>query len=139
MLMQRAGIRGRTGSPKRRGMPGITTAEDLVERVFHRNAPNRLWLSDATEHPTREGKVSCAVVLDAFSHVVGWSISHSPTAALTTNALGRAIEQRGAAHGKTVIHSDHGTPLTPGRSPTAPAAPGSRPRQAQSVTATTTR
>jgi putative transposase len=43
MLMQRAGIQGRTGSPKRRGMPGIATAEDLVDRVFHRNAPNQLW------------------------------------------------------------------------------------------------
>ncbi len=54
-------------------------------RRFHRNAPNQLWLTDVTEHPTREGKVYCAVVLDAFSRrVVGWSISHSPTAALTT-------------------------------------------------------
>ena len=55
----------------------------------------------------------CAVVLDAFSRrVVGWSISHNPTAALTCNALGMAIEQRDAAHGKTVIHSDHGTQFT---------------------------
>jgi transposase InsO family protein len=113
MLMQRAGIKGRTGSPKRRGVPGLATADDLVDRVFHRNAPNQLWLTDVTEHPTREGKVYCAVVLDAFSRrVVGWSISHSPTAALTTNALGMAIEQRDAAHGKTVIHSDHGTAFT---------------------------
>ena len=36
----------------------------------------------------------CAVVLDAFSRrVVGWSISHSPTAALTTNALGMAMSR----------------------------------------------
>jgi putative transposase len=29
-----------------------------------------------TDHPIREGKVDCAVVLDAFSRrVVGWSIS----------------------------------------------------------------
>jgi hypothetical protein len=29
-----------------------------------------------TGHPTREGKVDCAVVLDAFQPpVVGWSIS----------------------------------------------------------------
>jgi len=45
-----------------------------------------------TEHPTREGKVYCAVVLDAFSRrVVGWSISDNPTAALTSNALGMAV------------------------------------------------
>jgi putative transposase len=29
-----------------------------------------------TDHPTREGKVDCTVVLDAFGRrVVGWSIS----------------------------------------------------------------
>ena len=72
-----------------------------------------MWVTDITEHPTREGKVYCAVVLDAFSRrVVGWSISHNPTAALTSNALGMAIEQRDAQRGETVIHSDHGTQFT---------------------------
>ena len=61
-----------------------------------------------TEHPTREGKVYCAVVLDVFSRrVVGWSIDASPTAALVTNALGMAIEER--RPDGTVIHSDQGT------------------------------
>jgi transposase InsO family protein len=51
-------------------------------------------------------------VLDAFSRrVVGWSISPNPTAALTCNALGMAIEQRDAVRG-TVVHSDHGTQFT---------------------------
>jgi Integrase core domain/HTH-like domain len=110
MLMSRAGIAGRTGSPKRRGMPGAPTAAELVDRIFVREGPNQLWVTDVTEHPTREGKVYCAVVLDAFSRrVVGWSISHNPTAALTSNALGMAVEQREAVRGETVIHSDHGT------------------------------
>ena len=73
--------------------------------------PDRLWVTDITEHPTREGKVYCAVVLDVFSRrVVGWSIDASPTAALVTNALGMAIEQRGPDG--TVIHSDQGTQFT---------------------------
>jgi len=113
MLMLRAGIAGRSGAPKRRWESGVPTAEDLVDRVFRRSGPNELWLTDMTEHPTREGKVYCAVVLDAFSRrVVGWSISHNPTAALTTNALAMAIEQRDSVRGKTVIHSDHGTQFT---------------------------
>ena len=113
MLMRRAGIAGRTGAPKRRGMPGQASADDLVDRRFRREGPNQLWLTDITEHPTREGKVYCAVVLDAYSRrVIGWSISHNPTAALTTNALGMAIEQREAQRGSTVIHSDHGTQFT---------------------------
>jgi transposase InsO family protein len=113
MLMQRAGIAGRSGARKRYGSPSIATADDLVDRMFVRDRPNQLWLTDVTEHPTREGKVYCAVVLDAYSRrVVGWSISHNPTAALTCNALGMAIEQREAAGGETVIHSDHGTQFT---------------------------
>lgn len=66
MLMQRAGIAGRTGAPKRRGIIGAATADDLVDRIFVREGPNQLWLTDISEHPTREGKVYCAVVLDAF-------------------------------------------------------------------------
>jgi len=41
--------------------------------------------------------------------VLGWSISHIPGAALTTNALAMTIERRESVPGKTVIHSDHGT------------------------------
>jgi putative transposase len=62
-----------------------------------------------TEHPTREGKVYCAVVLDVHSRrVVGWSIDSSQTAALATNALGMAISNRSPLPSGTVIHSDHG-------------------------------
>ena len=52
------------------------------------------------------------MVLDAFSRrVVGWAIDSSATAALTTNALAMAIEQRSPQQG-TVIHSDQGTQFT---------------------------
>jgi putative transposase len=58
--------------------------------------------------PHREGKLYCAVVLDAYSRrVVGWSIDATPTAALVTNALGMAIQTR-TPPGGTVIHSDQG-------------------------------
>ena len=75
MLMRRAGIQGVSGRPRFRHIPGVATAGDRVERQFHRDQPNQLWVTDITEHPTREGKVYCAVVLDAWSRrVVGWSI-----------------------------------------------------------------
>jgi transposase InsO family protein len=111
MLMARAGLAGVSGRPRFRRIPNVATASDLVERQFRREEPDRLWVTDITEHPTREGKVYCAVVLDVFSRrVVGWSIDASPTAALVTNALGMAIEQRGPDG--TVIHSDQGTQFT---------------------------
>lgn len=111
LLMNRAGLQGVSGRPCYRHVPNMPTAQDLVDRQFHRTEPDRLWVTDITEHPTREGKVYCAVVLDVFSRrVVGWSIDAAPTATLVTNALGMAIGQR-APEG-TVIHSDHGTQFT---------------------------
>jgi putative transposase len=84
-----------------------------VHRQFGRDCPNQLWVTDTAEHPTREGKVNCAVVLDGFSRrVIGWSIDSRPTAALVTNALGMAIKQRRPSEGEIVIHSDQGTQFT---------------------------
>jgi len=112
MLMQRAGLQGVSGRPRYRRIPNEPTASDHVDRQFHRSEPNQLWLTDITEHRCREGKVYCAVVLDTFSRrVVGWAIDTNPTAALTTNALTMAIEQRVPPNG-TVIHSDQGTQFT---------------------------
>jgi putative transposase len=108
LVMRRLGLAGLPGRPKFRKCPNTPTAEDLVNRDFARTEPNRLWLTDITEHRTREGKVYCAVVLDAFSRrVVGWSIDASQTANLVVNALGMAVENRHAEG--VVIHSDHGT------------------------------
>jgi len=111
LVMRRLGLAGLPGRPRYRKIPNTPTASDLVNRDFARTEPNRLWLTDITEHPTREGKVYCAVVLDAFSRrVVGWAIDSSQTANLVVNALGMAIENRRAEG--VVIHSDHGTQYT---------------------------
>jgi putative transposase len=108
LLMARAGLKGAAGAPKwRRARPDLL-ATDLVDRRFTREGVNQLWVTDITEHQTREGKVYCAVVLDVCSRrVVGWSIDSSPTAALVTNALGMAIDTRRPPVG-AIIHSDHG-------------------------------
>jgi hypothetical protein len=66
-----------------------------------------------TEHPTREGKVYCCVVLDAFSrYVVGWSIDSTQTTLLVLNALGMA----------TLHHQIRKTIKTRGHFPTEEAA-----------------
>jgi putative transposase len=71
----------------------VATASDLVERQFRRDDPDRLWVTDITEHPTREGKRYCAV--DVFSRrVVGWSIDSNQETSLVTSALGMAIANR---------------------------------------------
>ena len=108
-LMRAAGIQGLSGRTRYRRSAPHAAATDLVGRQFEREAPDQLWGTDITEHPTREGKVYCAVVLDTYSRrVVGWSIDAAHTAALVTNALSMAIDARRPAD-STVIHSDQGT------------------------------
>jgi len=78
-LMAQAGIQGihrRHNRGCTRRDPEATAAQDLVQRNFNPTEPDRLWVMDVTEHPTGEGKVYLAVVLDAWSRrVVGWSIA----------------------------------------------------------------
>jgi putative transposase len=65
-------------------------------------------MTDITEHPTREGKIYCCAVIDAFSRmVVGWSIDGRQTGVLVTNALGMALNRRAPREGR-IIHSDQG-------------------------------
>jgi putative transposase len=109
LLMKRLGVHG---LPKRR-LPrgakiGKASSLDLVRRRFTAAGPDRLWMTDITEHPTREGKIYCCAVIDAFSRmVVGWSIDSSQTGLLVTNALGMAMNRRAPREGG-IIHSDQG-------------------------------
>jgi len=113
LIMRRAGLKGLMGRRKRpRFERPDAIALDLVDRSFARPQRDLLWVTDITEHPTREGRLYCCVVLDVFSRrVVGWSIDASPTAGLVTNALGMAISLRNPDSG-TLIHSDQGTQFT---------------------------
>jgi putative transposase len=95
-IMREIGIKG---LPTRRLPKGARVAQvtslDLVGRVFARDRPNQLWMTDITEHPTREGKVFCAIVRDAFSRmIVGWAIDSTQTTRLVLNALGLATQRR---------------------------------------------
>ena len=86
-LMRNAGLVGLPLKRRFRRNIDIVPSLDLVERNFARSGPDELWVTDITEHRTREGKLYCCVVLDTFSRrEVGWSIDATPTAALATNA-----------------------------------------------------
>ena len=56
MLMQRAGIAGRNGARKRRGVPGIATAEDLVDRQFRAQRAERAVADRHHRAPDRRGQ-----------------------------------------------------------------------------------
>ena len=109
-LMRQLGIHGLPGPKKGvRNLVNAATQEDLVQRNFTASYANALWLTDITEHPTREGKVYCCAVLDLYTRkVVGWAIDRRCESALVNDALAMAGGSRCTAS-RTVIHSDHGT------------------------------
>ena len=112
LLMHNAGIHGLPGPTKAKRVKGIPTSDDLVERRFARSRLNELWVSDITEHPTREGKVYCCCVMDTCSRrIVGWSIDTVQDAQLVINALDMAISQRQTRKGG-IVHADHGVQFT---------------------------
>jgi transposase InsO family protein len=104
------------GIYRRRGKharPAPAVHDDLIQRRFQADAPNLLWLTDITEHPTREGKVYRAAVLDVYSRrIVGWSIADHLRAELVVDALEMARWRRRPTTGQTVLHSDRGSQYT---------------------------
>ena len=110
-LCSQAGIlssaqRRRRGKSKKAGPPMF---DDHVKRVFRAGAPNRVWLTDITEHWTSEGKLYCCAIKDVFSNrIVGYSISDRMTAKLAVDAVRNAIARRGEVAG-CILHADRGS------------------------------
>jgi putative transposase len=95
----------RRGLTRRAGPP---VHDDLVRRRFTADAPNRLWLTDITEHPTAEGKLYLCAIKDVYSNrIVGYSIDTRMKASLAVSALRNAIRLRNPAG--TVVPSDRGS------------------------------
>jgi len=112
-LMRSASLCGIYRRRWRRAGPVAPVHEDLVRRRFAADAPDRLWLTDITEHPTREGKVYLAAVLDVYARrIVGWSIADHLRSELVVDALEMARWRRRPARGQTVLHSDRGAQYT---------------------------
>ena len=111
-LMRENGIRARH---KRRykattdSKHGLPVAENLLDRNFTPEAPNRVWTSDITYLWTDEGWLYLAIVLDLFNReVVGWSLKPRMTADIVTDALTMAWFRRWPAPG-LLHHSDRGS------------------------------
>jgi putative transposase len=114
-LMRGAGLVGVGYRRTRRREPAPAPHEDyedLVGRRFVAEGPDRLWCTDITEHPTAEGKIYCAAVLDVFTRqIVGWSIADHMRAELVVDALEMARWRRKPTPG-AIVHSDRGPQYT---------------------------
>ena len=108
---------GLTGVSRRKGArttfrdKRVRPACDLVDRNFHADEPDRLWVADITYVPTWAGFLYLAVVLDAFSRrIVGWAMGHDLKAQLVLDALNMALTQRRPVD--VIHHSDQGSQYT---------------------------
>ena len=91
-LMRQAGIAGvsRRKFCMTTVRDGEPPAEDLVERNFAADGPNKLWVADITYLQTWAGFLYLAVVIDVWSRkVVGWSMATH----LKTELVLAALEQ----------------------------------------------
>jgi len=105
-----AAVHKRRGSGKKAGPP---VHDDHVQRVFTADAPDRLWLTDITEHWTGEGKLYLCAIKDVFSNrIVGYSIDSRMKSSLAVAALEQAVARRtlmGADLSDLTCHSDRGS------------------------------
>ena len=86
-----------------------TDRHGVTRHRFTAEAPNELWLTDITEHRTRQGKLYLCAIKDVFSNkIVGYSIDSRMKARIAVNALEMAVTHRGRPTG-VIIHSDRGS------------------------------
>lgn len=89
--------------------PGPAVHDDLVQRQFHAEGPNQVWLTDITEHHTSEGKLYLCAIKDLWSNrIVGYSIDTRMKKRIAINALRMAVQRRGQVAG-CIVHSDRGS------------------------------
>lgn len=88
----------------------LRVAENVLNREFVQDSPDRVWLSDISYVWTREGWLYLACVLDTYSRkVVGWSMSERMTKKLVLDALGMALSRRRPDAAQLLHHSDRGS------------------------------
>lgn len=85
-------------------------SQNIIERNFFAEKPNKIWLTDITEFRIKgsEDKVYLSPILDTFnSEIVSFSISKHPNTKLTNESLKRALECRKDID-NLIIHTDQG-------------------------------
>ena len=119
-LMRDMGLQGMRRGPRRVRTtipdPAAPRPSDLVNRDFHAEAPNRLWVVDFTYVPTWSGMAFTAFVSDVCSRrIVGWRTATRMPTELPLDALEMALWTR-ARNGEDVTgviqHSDAGSQYT---------------------------
>lgn len=89
---------------------GAAAHDDLVRRHFRASGPNRVWLSDLTEHPTREGRLYLCAIKDVWSNrIVGYSMADRMESSIAVAALDSAVARRNGKVAGCILHTDRGS------------------------------
>jgi transposase InsO family protein len=84
-------------------------APNRLDLGFSAKNPNRVWATDFTYIPIREGFTYLCTIQDLFSRrIVGWSTSRKVDSALAIQAINQSIALRQPAAG-LIVHSDRGS------------------------------
>jgi putative transposase len=87
----------------------VRVCEDLVDRDFAAEGPDRIWVADITSLRSWEGWLYLAAIQDLFSRrIVGWGMADHMRSELVVDALQMALQRRRPAPG-LIHHSDHGS------------------------------
>jgi len=111
-LMREAGLRSRPPKRYRVATTDSTHADpiapNLLDQQFAVAEVNRVWVSDITHIPTRQGALYLAIVLDLGSRrCIGWAMRDDLEGELTLSALRMACLMRRPPAG-VIHHSDRG-------------------------------
>jgi len=83
-------------------------APNLLNQNFKTTAPNKVWVTDITYIPCREGRLYLASVMDMYTRkIVGWKLSSRMTTDLVLDALDQAYACKKPSKG-LMHHSDRG-------------------------------
>jgi Transposase and inactivated derivatives len=113
-LMRLEGLQGTHRRSPRRKPVGTrhNRYEDHVQRNFTTTQPNVVWVGDVTQHPTDEGLLYLAVVIDTFQRkVIGWSMADHESTDLVLESLDMAWKNTNRPIG-VIHHSDQGSVYT---------------------------
>ncbi|WP_442505482.1 IS3 family transposase [Novipirellula sp. SH528] len=84
-------------------------ANNLLEQNFSTETINRVWLTDITYIPTKEGFSYLCAFVDLYSRkIIGWKTSRNIDSELVVSALDQALAFRSPAAG-LIVHSDRGS------------------------------
>ena len=84
------------------------SVENLLNRDFHADAPNKKWLTDITELSISASKVYLSALVDCFyGMIVAWRLGTSPNANLVNSMLADGIRQLGPGE-HPIVHTDRG-------------------------------